>query len=323
MTQTAEPRSHAGRIVLLLIVGPILALGYKTGSRIAAEREAEKVERELASERPDGRPDPRALAHVERGSGAFLDVLVRHAREGQFEYRAAIARALGFSRRLECLRELVLELRDGCVSPELVALPRPWPCPCYPPDELALETGEAGLGAMRELERDEDPFVRGFAHTFLAATGERSIDGELLRLMGDEGTLGARAVAIAAASVEKPRVALDGAGGLVAFVGPTPLGRVCAALLVRSGAHVPPAREGEVKALAAALTRADVTLERDRGAVARAARALAWGDASAAATLGELASVDSAARDALVAAVASSDSADVREAAKRALEKAH
>ncbi len=316
---TTEPPSRAWRVVAILIVGPALVLAYKTGSRIAAEREADTFVRTLGSTGPDGRPDPRALVHVERGSGALISVLERMVREGPFEHRAPIARALGFSRRLECLRELVLALRDRCVDAELVALPRPWPCRVYPPDELALETGEDGNAAMEELAKGEDGFLRGWGQTFLVASGKRPLDGTVCALMKGEGLLAERAGALAVAGLGKP---LDPGAvpGLVALVADTPRGRVAAALLARSGSSLPEGREEAVRALAARLTPADEKLVRDPRAVARAAQALlARGDARAAELLGELAAVDSGAREALVAAVESSESVEVREAARRAL----
>lgn len=319
----SEPPSRAWHVVALLIVGPILVLGYKVGSRISAERDAEKIVRPLGSYGPDGRPDARSLARVQRGSGALVETLEGMIREGPFEHRAPIARALGYSRRLECLRNLVLVLRDGCVDPEQVALPRDWPCACYPPDELALEAGEKGRAAMTALEKDEDPFVRGFAHEHLVATGERSIDLDLVRLAGEDGMLGERAGALLAAPLEAkdaPRVSLDGATGLLALAGPTPRGRVAAALLERSGAKVPDARVAELTALVRALSPADVKLVRDPRAVARAERSLARGDAKAVALLAELAAVDPRAREVLVAAVSSATDPAVREAASRALE---
>jgi hypothetical protein len=314
-----EPPSRAWRVAVVLIVGPALVLAYKTGSRISAEREVDTFVRTLDSTGPDGRPDPRALVHVERGSGALIAVLERMVREGPFENRASIARALGFSRRLECLRELVLELRDGCVDPELVALPRPWPCAVYPPDELALETGEAGTAAMEDLAREEDAFLRGWGQTFIVASGKRPLDGAVLSLLNGRGRLAERAGALAVASLGKP-VDPGAVPALVALLGETSRGRVAAALLARGGATLPAERAEETRALAAKLSPADEKLVRDPRAVARASRALLErGDARAAEILGELASVDSGARAALVAAVESSSSVEVRDAARRAL----
>jgi hypothetical protein len=314
-----EPPSRAWRVVLVLIVGPALVLAYKTGSRISAEREVDAFVRTLDSKGPDGRPDPRALVHVERGSGALITVLERLVREGPFETRAQIARALGFSRRLECLRELVLELRDGCVDPELVALPRAWPCTVYPPDELALETGEAGFAAMEDLAREEDAFLRGWGQTFLVASGKRPLDGAVFSLMNGRGRLAERAGGLAVSSLGKP-VDPGAVRALVALLGETSRGRVAAALLARSGQSLPAGRAEEIRALAAKLSPADEKIVRDPRAVARASRALLErGDAGAADILGELATVDSGAHQALVAAVDSSASPEVREAARRAL----
>ncbi len=324
MSSSDEPPSKTWHVVALLIVGPILIFGWKTGSRIAAEREAEKIVRPLASLGADGRPDPRALAHVERGSGALIETLVRMVREGPFEHRAPVLRALGYSKRLECLRDLVLLLRDGCVAPEKVALTRPWPCTALPPDELALEAGAKGQAQMLLLEKDEDPFVAAFAHTHLVATGERTIDGRFVRLLQEDGVIGERAGALLASALERkdaPRVAQDAVPGLLVLAGPTPRGRAAAALLERSGSKVPDAKIAELTALVQALSPADLRVVRDPLAVARAERSLARGDASAAKVLADLAAIDSRAREALLAAVSSATDPAVRDAAERALGK--
>src|SRR5205823_8564480 len=102
---------------------------------------------------------------------------------------------------------------------------------------------------------------------------------------------------------EKPKVALDAVPGLETLVGPTPRGRAAAALLGRGTA-----------------SSADLKLLRDPSAVARAARALYLGDAAVVPLLAELASVDSRAHEALVAAVSSSTDPSIRAVATRALE---
>jgi hypothetical protein len=217
------------------------------------------------------------------------------------------------------LKPLIHVLGDGCVDPELVAIPRDFPCTAYPPDILALECQEEGDAAMLALEKDTDAFVRGYAHEFLAATGKRTVHGELVFLLREEGLLGTRAGALAVHFLASPKVALDAVESLVLLAGPTPKGRVAAALLVGSGAALPETRAKEIRALAAQLTEADKILVRDPRVVARSERALARGDPAAAKVLGTLAAVDSRAHDALVAAVSSGDSPEVRAAAAAAL----
>jgi hypothetical protein len=324
----------------------MLALGWRTGSRIAAEREAWRLGREFSAQTEDGRPDGRILLRLKRGSGALLAVLEKKVREGPFEERAGIARALGCSGRIECLPELVAELRDGCVDPEAVVIGgRPeFPLRVLPPDELVLnqETRLCRVAEDLALE-SEDPFTRGWAKTHLAATatlpsyrGAPSesesrwkaywLDAELIRLVrSDNPILHERAARVLARIHSRANgwLSKDGREAAIELAAPTPEGRLVARVLVTLGDETGGdwiADRSKLRALSDDLTDADLLLARDPLAVARATRALARGELDAAATLALLAARDPAAREALVASLDSSVPADVRAAAAAALD---
>jgi hypothetical protein len=314
-----DPPSRAWRVVAILIVGPILVLAYRTGSRITAEREADQLVRPLAAITADGRPDRRAVLHVTRGSDALLEALERTVREGDYWKRAPILRALAASGRLELLRSLVAILRDGCVDLDLVAGRRAgWPFACLPPDELALSRGDEGRRALSALASDHDPFVRAYAHTFDLASSQGPIDVSVLScLTGKDDLLRGRAAGLLVNAFERDiPLAQETAPALVALVGATPLGRVAARLVA---ARFPGQVTDGIRARSEELSHVDLVLARDERATARASRALARGDPEAASVLGGLASRDASAIDALIAAVDSSQPIVVRRAAVAAL----
>lgn len=314
-----DPPSRAWRIVAILIVGPVLVLAYRTGSHITAEREADQLVRPLCSTTSDGRPDPRAVLHITRGSDALLAVLESTVREGPRWQRAPIARALAVSSRLELLRPLVTILRDGCVELDLVAGTRPgWPFHLLPPDELALSQGARGEAAMETLARDPDPWVRAYAYTFLVAVSHGPVSAPLVALLrGKDVLLRERAAGLAVQALDgESDVSRDAVPGLVELASPSPLGRVAARLVVR---RFPAEATPGLTKLSEELSAADRALALDERATARAARGLARGDPGEATVLEGLASRDAGALDALVAAVESSNPIAVRRAAIGAL----
>lgn len=324
----APSRLTFPRLLFLVLVGPLLVLAWRTGSKISADREAWRLGRELSAMTPDGRPDARVMLHLLHGSSALFQVLEQKVRTGPPEERAGIARALGCSRHPAILPELVAELRDGCLDPESVVTGgrRAFPLRVLPPDELALSQETHMRSEVEALLLDTSaPFDKGWARTYLLALRSVPDFAEPAPASAPLYALGADVVALAASEDavlreravrlltwtltaapdaihgSAPLVHPSARAALVALVAPRPVGRLAAAVLARFFLD---AANEEVRSLSEQLLPADLVLARDPLAVAHAARALARGDATAATTLGVLATRDPDALEALVQAVA-------------------